>query len=96
MPMFFTKTGWLTDYAMACGYLHKATNLINVDVTFARLECDAPAYRVETYKAHERLTDRVFEGAGAIKAARQEYRKQMGALEWRWERNPEVNRMVIV
>ena len=39
MKKAFTKDGWLTPYAMACGYIHKCA-VEGIDFIFSRVSCD--------------------------------------------------------
>ena len=95
MTKFFTKQGWLTDYAMACGYIHKAVSPVTTrTVILTRLSCDSPAYRVEEYaNGYLRAYDHVF---GSIKDARKAYQASMVKLQYRFESNSDVNRSVIL
>lgn len=65
-PKFYTKSGWLTPYALACGYIEQK-EYGSVQITLSMPSPGAGLYHVKAYdfKAHEwrfwetftRLTD---------------------------------------
>lgn len=108
MPKFYTKRGWLTPYAMACGYIHYTELSRSKSVRFQKLECDTPSYDVTVFDrdakgARCRTTNSPLRDGIAfsevfpsIDAARQTYRAKTRAfLRRRFEPWGDVNRMVI-
>jgi hypothetical protein len=94
---FFTKNGWLTRYALACGYVHLTEK---DDATRVRMWCansETGQYDVHVTKNGERLSWDCF---GSLSAAREAYKKLVlehcGALRYRFENHPDVRRSVIV
>lgn len=96
---FFTRNGWLTPYAMACGYIHRTNNVNGRDIVFTMINQDLPLYEVEVLTKDDKghllgcAYRNTFE---SIECARKVYRKHVGELQMRFEKNPEVNRLVIV
>jgi len=89
MPKFFTKQGWLTPYAHACGYLH-VTEHENGD--YITLESSNPELntfdvRLYNYRTNKRVC-KTFEG---IVIARVYYRGLCGQLNKRWENGAKQN-----
>ena len=82
MPKFFTKDGWLTPYAMTCGYLHRQTNKVGNDIVFSMPSVGF--YRVEQFDSANRLLDREFH---SIVEARKNFKEAMfGKLQTRFEK----------
>jgi hypothetical protein len=106
MSVFFTKAGWLTHYAMACGYIHKTELSPDRSIIFQRLECDAPVFNVTVYQrsatgaidddTKATLRDGIaFSKSGSIAECRRLYRQHVGTLRRRYEPASEVRRNVI-
>ena len=103
MPQFFTKSGWLTPYAMACGYIQKTEK---PGETIIMEHCSAGGFFVEHWQrgatgAHGTggiLRDGIAYRAHfeSICEARKAYRERVGALQWRYESAPDIARNVIV
>lgn len=69
MVKFFTKEGWLTPYALSCGYKHVNEN----DVGYASLShCNGNVYDVKHYSNEG---ERVWDQIEGINAARKRYRE---------------------
>lgn len=102
-PVFFTKAGWLTAYAHACGYRHietinKEESIIlegdsgNFTVTHWRRDA---ANCVNSYGATLRDGIAAFEGFSSLPAARAFYRQRVARpLSRRYESNSDVARHV--
>ena len=72
MSKFFTKNGWLSVYAMNCGYIHQSENA-NYTVTFRENNPELNTYDIILFHAFEgRKEWEVVEG---IVAARKLYEK---------------------
>ena len=95
MPKFFTKFGWLTPYAMACGYQHQ--QIASDGETEVTLWCANPETNQYDVKAYalggaERVSWECHEG---IAEARKAYRRAVGTLQRRFESNPEIMQSVV-
>lgn len=90
---FFTKKGWLTPYALACGYLH-STEVDNYHVVLESNNPELNTFQVRTFsnKAWENNRWYVIEG---IEAARNLYILccYMEPSR-RYESNQDINRIV--
>lgn len=90
---FFTKKGWLTPYALACGYIHKSelpsgtTVRLERIVDFYRVEAWLPGYGWKPFYSLDTRN---------VSEARNSYRTQVGRLQRRFETAPDVSRNVIV
>lgn len=104
MPQFFTKSGWLTPYALACGYIHKTDLNDHETVRLSARSCGD--YEVEHYNREASgVVSQTFgnlraglsyaEAFDTIAEARRAYQGRVKRLRWRFERNPEINRNVI-
>ncbi len=102
MPAFFTKSGWLTPYALACGYRHVET--ISRDESVI-LDGDSGHYTVTHWRSGETgatnssglLRDGIaaFEGFQSLPQARAFYCQRIGRKpSQRHESNPDVARSV--
>ena len=89
---FFTRDGWLTRYALACGYKHAQRRADGQDVELTCVNAETPTYLVRRYDG----PDRTFESfSHDLKTARAMFKTAMGEqLRQRWESNPDVNRSV--
>ena len=105
---FFTKRGYLTPRAMACGYIHK---MERDDKTLLFEQLSPSSYGVTLYARGASgavtnygatLRDGIafYESFESINEARASYarlaREKLGGLTRRWEAAPDVNRLVIV
>ena len=91
---FFTKSGWLTRHALSCGYKHSQTRKHDrQDVELVCINSEIPTYLVRRYDG----PSRTFESfTHSIKFARRMFCHAMEEpLQWRFEKNPDVNRSVI-
>lgn len=97
-PVFFDKAGWLTRYALACGYIHhtecrKADNR----VTLWCANAETGQFDVSIVIGGIRTQ---WESFDSLAKARAFYRRNVtrlfGSLRYRFESNPEVMRSVIV
>ena len=108
MPKFFTRKGWLTRYALACGYVHR-TECAESTVLLELQSSGAPAVTVYERDATGRLNSRgdtlrdgisFFEGFDSVHAARMAYARQtrrlFGSLRRRFESAPDTRHSVIV
>lgn len=76
MKKFFTKQGWLTQYAMACGYIH-TSNISGTEwVSFGMNNCELNTYEIK----HVNLETgkRIWEVVEGINNARKLYKKIYG------------------
>jgi hypothetical protein len=71
MKKFFTKKGWLTPYALACGYLHQ-TQLLDGVVYLRSNNPELNTYDVQKFFADGSVA-RVWETVEGIKDARKLY-----------------------
>ena len=101
MPVFFTRDGWLTPYAMACGYLHSQgeTRLYSLGSGggFAVETFDRDASGVvNSYGANLCAGIAFYETFRSLPDARKAFRAQVGGkLARRYESAPDVRRNVI-
>ncbi len=106
MATFYTKAGWLTPYALACGYIHK-TETKDRTIILERLSCDIPSFCVEIYQRGftgavtsygAKLRDGIEyrEVFPTIAEARQAYAARVVKLARRFEPASDVQRNVIV
>lgn len=94
MPMFFTQSGWLTRYALSCGYKHaQKRSFDGQDVEMTCINLETPTYLVRRYNG----PDKTFElYTHSIVFARRMFKHAMEEpLQWRFEPNSEIRRLVI-
>ena len=94
MASFYTKSGWLTRYALACGYKHAQTREHDgQDVELTCVNPETPTYLVRRYDG----PDRTFESyTHSLPFARRMFQHAMEEpLTRRYESNPDVARLVI-
>ena len=90
---FYTARGWLTRYALACGYIHKQSRRDGQEVLLSLVNADLPLYLVARYDGPQRTFESY---SHDLRTARHMFHMAMGQpLQWRWESNPDVNRAVI-
>lgn len=92
---FYTKTGWLTFYALSCGYIHKSECGEQVTVTLAMNNVELNTFdviRIERGKEFNKRWD-VVEG---LPAARALYKKlcKPARVQKRWANEPDLKRWV--
>ncbi len=89
---FFTKKGWLTSYALSCGYLH-ATSRKNYDVIFGENNGELNTFDIKVY---ERTTGlRLWYVVEGIEKARNLYTIYCYMQpDSRYENHPEIKRIV--
>lgn len=87
---FFTKQGWLTFYAMACGYRHETAIDKETTVIFSMNNAELNTFDVIKYDKNGRQWETV-EG---INEARKFYRKLAVKPARRFERHPNLNKKV--
>lgn len=96
MAKFYTKEGWLTRYALACGYVH-LTDLRGARVRMWCANAETPQYDVLVWKDGARSH---WESFDTLHDARLFYalhvQRLFGALHYRFESNPDVARSVIL
>lgn len=98
-PVFFTNSGWLTPYAMACGYLHSQGD---GDARLSSLDGGGYEVSISRFGRFASAIDSTFQGNAntayvwpeSLSDARKIFRKVCGKLEQRYESNPEVARSV--
>lgn len=95
---FYDKAGWLTPYAMACGYIHMTED--STTETRVRLWCansETGQYDVSIVIGGIRTQ---WEAFGTVGQARRFYRRNVarlfGSLRHRYEAHPDVARSVII
>lgn len=97
IPRFFTSKGWLTRYALACGYVHLTETDANTRVRLWCANSETGQFDVLVFKDGARLSWDCFP---SLEAARRTYRemvqKHCGRLRYRFEPHPDVRRSVIV
>ena len=105
MPQFFTSSGWLTPYALACGYIHKTELSQDKSVILERRDCGDYSVTVWDREARgaqtsygETLCDGLAfsEAFEQVSQARAAYAKAVGRLRYRFEAAPDVRRKVII
>ena len=98
MSKFFTKSGWLTPYAMACGYRHFTENeKTDTRVYFDCANAETQQYDVVIVVDGTRTQWECFQGATPARAFyKRNVTRLFGGLRYRFENNPDVNRSVIV
>lgn len=89
---FFTKKGWLTPYAMACGYLH-TTKRKDYDVILGENNRELNTFDIKVY---ERTTGlRLWHVVEGIETARNLYKIYCYMQpDYRYENHPEIKRIV--
>ena len=94
MAKFYTKDGWLTRYALACGYMHSQKRADSQEVVLTCVCPEQPLYLVRRYKAYGERTFESF--AQSLVFARQQFRLAMGEpMQHRYESNSDIRRNVI-
>lgn len=90
---FFTQTGWLTRYAMACGYRHE-TAVRDYHVILSEYNRKLNTYQVQTFNraAPEANTWEVYQGIKAARLAYLEYCYRQPAT--RYEAHWDIRRIV--
>ena len=105
MPQFFTSSGWLTSYALACGYIHKTELSCDKSVVMERRDCGDYGVTVWDRDARDATTSygatlrdglAFFESFERVSQARAAYAKAVGRLRYRFEAAPDVQREVII
>lgn len=93
MAKFYTKDGWLTRYALACGYKHAQRRKDGQDVELVCINQEIPTYLVRRHDGPLRTFESF---THSLAFARAQYRDAMGApLQRRFEANPAIARDVI-
>jgi hypothetical protein len=93
MAKFYTKDGWLTRYALACGYKHAQERKDRQEVVLTCICTETPLYLVRRYNGPERTLESFTQ---SLAFARQQFRLAMGEpLQRRYESNSDVARDVI-
>ena len=91
---FFTKQGWLTPYAHACGYLHR----MEVNGYYIALESNNPelnTYQVKGIVQNGKHYHRIWEVFEGIQAARSAYKTYCyGSIPRRYEKAEDIQRAV--
>lgn len=91
-PKFFTRDGWLTRYALACGYKHSQRRADKQEVELTCVNNDLPLYLVRRYDGAAHTFESFSED---LRTARAMFKMAMGErLKQRWEDNPDVARPV--
>ena len=91
---FFTKQGWLTRYALSCGYKHAQKRKSDgQDVELTCINPEIPTYLVRRYDGPERTFESY---THSIVFARRMFRHAMEEpAQWRYESSPDIDRSVI-
>lgn len=93
MAKFYTKDGWLTRYALACGYKHAQRRKDGQDVILTCINQEIPTYLVQRRDGPLRTFESY---THSLAFARAQYRNAMEEpLRRRYESNPDVARDVI-
>jgi hypothetical protein len=90
MPKFYTKAGWLTDYALACGYVHRQTRTDGGDVILERLS--SGAYYVASWQGGAQHRDAYHHTIGGARKSFAEFLAR--PLTRRFENAQDVRRFV--
>jgi hypothetical protein len=96
-PAFFDKAGWLTRYALACGYVQQ-TECSKADnrVTLWCANAETGQFDVSIVIGGIRTQWEAFETPGKARAFyRRNVTRLFGSLQYRFESNPDVARAVI-
>lgn len=67
-PAFYTKDGWLTNYAMACGYMHE-TWLYGKHFSLSSCNPELNTFDVKVFNGNNRLMWETFEGISEARRA---------------------------
>lgn len=93
MAKFYTNSGWLTRYALACGYKHAQRRKDGQDVELVCINQEIPTYLVRRHDGPLRTFESF---TPSLAFARKQFRLAMGEpLQRRYEGNSEVARNVI-
>ena len=90
---FFTKDGWLTRYAMACGYRHES-QIGPKHIIFSENNRETNNYQIQVFDSRDYNKKEWIVTEGIVAAKRIYKEKCQGSPAKRFESNQDVNRIV--
>ena len=90
---FFTKDGWLTRYAMACGYRHES-QIGKLHIILSENNRETNNYQVQVFDDNNYDNNEWIVTEGIVAAKRLYWLKCQGKPTKRFEANQDIARMV--